>query len=128
MYHVCMAGENLQSAAAALDQLRSFRARQQREVALGEVVGEEHARLKAAHKHLATIIDAWRCVVPDELLKQTKVRSFSRGKLIIAGADASVKFRLENWLRGGGRSMLAGCAKTTIRDIVIKVGIRNDEN
>jgi len=116
-----MAGENLQSAAAALDQLRSFRARQQREVALGEVVGEEHARLKAAHKHLATIIDAWRCVVPNEMLETTEVRAYTRSKLTISAADTSVRFRLAGWLRGGGKAMLVGCSSVPIGKIVIKL-------
>ena len=40
--------------------------------------------------------------------------------LTIETPDAGTRYLVEQWLRGGGRAMLAGCAPGTIKRVVVR--------
>ncbi|HZW08966.1 MAG TPA: DciA family protein [Phycisphaerales bacterium] len=115
-----MGGRDLQRAAASIEKIRSLRVRPERDLTVGPVVGELHDKLARELKQTGGMGEAWRTVVPSELGARTRLRSFQRGVLTIEAPDAATRYLLEQWLRGGGRAMLAGCAPATVRRVVIR--------
>ena len=64
--------------------------------------------------------EAWRTVAPDSFRDKARIVSFQRGVLTIETPDAGVRYLVEQWLRAGGQRMLAGCAPTTIRRVLVR--------
>jgi hypothetical protein len=115
-----MASRELQRAADSIEKIRSLRVREGRNLAVGPAVGELHQKYAREIKQTGGIGEAWRTVVPSELAAKTRVQSFQRGVLTIETPDAGTRYLVEQWLRGGGRAMLAGCAPGTVRRVVVR--------
>lgn len=115
-----MGERELQAAAASIEKIRSLRVRPPRDAAAAGAVGELRDKLEREIKQTGGMGEAWRTVVPSELLAKTKLKSFARGVLTVEVADTSTRYLLERWLRGGGRQMLAGCAPVTVTRVAVR--------
>lgn len=117
-----MSSRELERAAAAIERVRSLRVRAERDFAAAGAVGELRDKLEREIKQTGGMGEAWRTAAPSELAARTHVVSFTRGVLTVHSPDAATRYRVEQWLRGGGRQMLAGCAPATIRRVVVRAG------
>lgn len=115
-----MGEREIQQAAAAIEKVRSLRVRPPRETLAAGAVGELRDRLEREIKQTGGMGEAWRTVAPDALRDKARIASFQRGVLTIQTPDAATRFRVEQWLRAGGERMLAGCAPTTVRRVVVR--------
>ena len=115
-----MGDREIQRAAAAIEKVRSFRVRPPRETLFAGAVGELRDKLEREIKQTGAMGEAWRTVAPDTLRDKARIVSFQRGVLIIETPDAGVRYLVEQWLRGGGERMLAGCAPSTVKRVVVR--------
>ncbi len=115
-----MGSRELERAAASIEKIRALRVREGRNLGASAAVGELHDRLDRELRQSGGMGEAWRTVVPSELAPKTRVKSFQRGILTIEVPDAPTRYLVEQWLRGGGRQMLAGCAPATIRRVAVR--------
>ncbi|MBK7403125.1 MAG: DUF721 domain-containing protein [Phycisphaerales bacterium] len=117
-----MVHRDLLLAANAIEKVRALRVRAERDLAASGAVGELRDKLEREFKQTGGMGEAWRTAAPSELASRTRVVSFTRGVLTIHAPDAATRYRVEQWLRGGGRQMLSGCAPTTIKRVVVRAG------
>jgi len=119
-----MGDREIQHAAASIEKIRSLRVRPARDTSAAGVVGELRDKLEREIKQAGGMGEAWRTVAPDNLRDRARITSFQRGVLTIESPDAGTRYLIEQWLRGGGRQMLAGCAPGTIKRVVVREGGR----
>lgn len=115
-----MTEREIQRAAAAIEKVRSLRVRSPRDTAAAGAVGEVRDALEREIKQTGGMGEAWRAVAPDTLRDRARIKSLQRGVLTIETPDAGTRYLVEQWLRGGGRGMLAGCAPGTIKRVVVR--------
>lgn len=116
-----MQDRELKAAASSIDRLRRFRVRPTPDRHAGGMIDAVRDELGRRVRSTAGIVDAWRAVVPDELADRTVVGGFRRSVLTIETPDATTRYLVQRWLRGGGQHMLAGCAPGTIRKVIVKI-------
>lgn len=117
-----MASRELERAAESIEKIRSLRVRPERDRSAAGAVGELRDRLEREIKQTGGMGEAWRTAAPSGLAAKTRVRSFQRGVLTIEVPDSATRYLVEQWLRGGGRQMLAGLAPATVRRVTLQVG------
>jgi hypothetical protein len=115
-----MRERGIHDAAAAIEKIRKLRVWSDRAKPAGEAVGALRDRLEVEVKQTGGMGEVWRTVAPDHLRSRTRVRSFKRGVLTIEAPDASSRYLVDQWLRGGGREMLVGCAPATMKRVVVR--------
>ncbi len=70
-------------------------------------------------------IEAWNTVVPDDLNEQTDALGLDRGRLIVRVPSAAIRYKADNWLRGGGLGELQALARVPIRSVQMKIVAQN---
>jgi hypothetical protein len=85
-------------------------------------VGEAHAAVERAAKSGSALEKAWREVLPASLLGRAASVSLTRGVLTVRASDASARWEVDRWLRGGGERELARAARVVIRRVKFVAG------
>lgn len=115
-----MPDRELSQAAAAIEKIRALRVRPPGDTSAAGAVGELRDRLEREIKQTGGMGEAWRTAAPDNLRDKARITSFQRGVLIIETPDAATRYLIEQWLRAGGRQMLATCAPSTVRRVLVR--------
>ena len=115
-----MSEREIQRAAAAIEKVRSLRVRPPRDTAAAGAVGEVREALEREIKQTGGMGEAWRALAPATQRAPAPGKRFQRRGGAIATPAAGAGYRVEQWLRGGGRAMLAGCAPGTIKRVVVR--------
>lgn len=108
--------------AALLERLRSVRVRAPKDVSIGDTIGEQLRRMRQAARATSGTANAWDALLSGaglrpELLERTRVVSFRYGVLTVRVADASTRYAVDRFLRGGGENALARLAPTTLKRV-----------
>lgn len=125
-YHADVPDRDLQHAAASINRLRELRVRPAPDRCAARTIDTVRDDLRKRVQATGGIIEAWRTVVPDNLRDRAFLQTFQRGVLMIDTPDASTRYLLQRWLRGGGQRMLAGCSPATIKKIVVRIAAQAD--
>lgn len=115
-----MPDREISQAAAAIEKIRALRVRPPRDTSAAGAVGELRDTLERQIKQTGGMGEAWRTVAPDNLRDKARITSFQRGVLTIETPDAATRYLTEQWLRAGGRQMLATCAPATLKRITVR--------
>ena len=115
-----MSEREIQRAAAAIEKVRSLRVRPPRDTAAAGAVGEVREALEREIKQTGGMGEAWRARAPAPPGARARGITVQPGLDRLAPQDPGRRFKVEQWLRGGGRAMLAGCAPGTIKRVVVR--------
>lgn len=100
---------------ARLDRLRASRGITSKDTTITAEMGELLKHVKAQARSLGDTGAAWRAAVPESLGAQCELRHVKRGVLTVAPPNASVKFKLDAWLRAGGEQELIKVARSVTK-------------
>lgn len=78
--------------------------------------------LRRSHRSLAAVASLWTTHCPPRLLPRTAIVSMNRSVLTIAADDASTRFELDRWLRGGAEDRLIAASTTPLGRIKVILG------
>ncbi len=108
--------------AARLEQLRNWRARPDREVAIGSLIDAKLADAQRTRKRLGSFVELWETVLPDELAAHTRVTGIRGGVVQVAVDSSATAYELDRRLREGlEEQMRRAYGKTFVR-VRITVG------
>ena len=103
-------------ATARLEQLRRWRSRPDRAVAIEPLIA---ARLKEARRHqktLGSFVELWETVLPDELAGRTRVTGLRNGVVQVTVDSSATAYELDRRLREGlEQQMRRAFGKTLVR-------------
>jgi hypothetical protein len=105
-----------------LDRLRSMRVRPDRARDLSMDMQAQLKSLRKVSRTESALIEAWRTAAPDDLARACTPKGLRAGYLEITVPDASVRFRVDRWLRSGGQRELSALAKTPVRGVRLLIG------
>ncbi|MCA9302592.1 MAG: DUF721 domain-containing protein [Phycisphaerales bacterium] len=111
----------------ALERLRGFRVYPDCARMLTNDVQTMMKSLRRVSAGETAAIEAWETVVPDELRESTDALGLDRGKLIVRVPSAAMRYKADNWLRGGGLRELQSLARVPIRSVSMKIVARMDD-
>ncbi|MCU0688182.1 MAG: DUF721 domain-containing protein [Phycisphaerales bacterium] len=94
-----------------LDNLRRWRAGPGKDLTIGGEMGSLIKQVRAQVRGLSDAADVWRTVVPQDLGSECRLISVKRGVLAVVAPNASVRYRLDSWLRAGGEKALASASR-----------------
>ncbi len=77
---------------------------------------------KDAAKRVGATGGLWVQHCPAEMVGRTSVQGVARGVLTIAVDNASTRFALDRWLRGGGEAEIIAASTTPIRKVKLVIG------
>jgi len=110
------------SAAGEIGRLQKFRARREPGIAVGVAARAVAEGLEREHRLTGGLAGAWAALCPAELAERSRVVRFAAGVVTVEVADGATRFRLDRWLRSGGRAALQARAGGGIRRVVMRVG------
>ena len=102
--------------------LRGLRVREEWDRSLGVTVRAIESELKQAERRLGGVGAVLAEVCPARLLAHCRVRSVSRGTLIVEVDQASARYQLDRWLRSGGETRLIEASGASIRRVKLVPG------
>lgn len=105
-----------------IQRLRRHRARPERATALGGLLASEAETLGRLRKRLGGAGRAWAACCPESLAGLTTPVGLSGGVLRVAARDASARYRVDRWLRGGGLSALRRASSAPISRVRVEIG------
>ncbi len=100
-----------------IERLRGFRNRPEPGVALASLVGEAQKELMRRRRAVGGISAAWAELAPAELAAGAELVGQRGGVLTVRVADASARFGLDRWLRGGGLAALRARSRAALRSV-----------
>ncbi|MFN7374897.1 MAG: DciA family protein [bacterium] len=102
-----------------LDRLRATRGIVYKDVTIKEEMGMLLTHIKQQARALGDAGEAWGKVVPAEIGSQCELRHIKRGVLTVCAPNASVKFKLDAWLRAGGEQTVGQAARSVTKVRVV---------
>ena len=108
--------------AGRLEQLRNWRARPDRVVAIGPLIDAKLADAQRTRKRLGSFVELWETVLPDELAAHTRVTGIRGGVVRVSVDTSATAYELDRRLREGlEEQMRRAYGKTFVR-VRITVG------
>ena len=105
-----------------IEQLRNWRARPDREVAIGSLIEEKLVEAERVRKRLGSFVELWETVLPDELAAHTRVTAIRGGVVQVTVDSSATAYELDRRLREGlEQQMRRAYGKTFVR-VKVKVG------
>jgi hypothetical protein len=93
--------------------------------AITQEVAREIKALSAAHGAVGGLDRAWEGLAPGALAQTCTPISLSPGGVLtIAAQDASARFALERWLKGGGEALVRQACAKSLRRIAVRLRAR----
>lgn len=110
------------ASAAGLQRLRDNRVTPSRDVSMLPALDHELRRVRQIERSAVGTANAWDSLLanaglPGEMAARLRVVSFRAGVLTVRAADASTKYAMDRFLRGGGEAALARLTPTTLRRV-----------
>lgn len=112
------------AAAAVIERLRETRRRREPGVRLDEALAAQTQRLRTMKRRLGSAGSAWSSCCPPEFAQTTTPRALRSGVLTVAVDDASVRYRVDRWLRAGGLEALQRACPASLRRVRLEHGAR----
>ena len=109
------------AAVLRLERLRELRAPRMRAVRLDATVVVQVERLRKLRRRLGGAGAAWAACCPEELLERTMPIALQGGVLKVTTTDASVRYRVDRWLRGGGLEELGRASAAPVRRVRLEI-------
>jgi hypothetical protein len=100
-----------------IERRRSQRVWPERDLSLGEVLGEEERKLRQRHRAVGCVAELWNELTPAGLVEKTELVGLTQGVLRVRVSDSSARFALDRWLRTGGEAELVRRAPVGVRKI-----------
>ncbi len=110
------------NAGGEIGRLQKFRAVRPPGIAVGVAARALAEGLEREHRLTGGLAGAWAALCPPELSERSRVVRFASGVVTVEVTDGSTRFRLDRWLRSGGRDALQARAGGGIRRVVMRVG------
>ncbi len=109
-------------ATARLEQLRRWRSRPDRAVAIEPLIAARLKEAKRLQKTLGSFVELWETVLPDELAERTQVTGLRSGVVQVTVDSSATAYELDRRLREGlEQQMRRAFGKTLVR-VKITVG------
>ncbi|MEZ6242436.1 MAG: DciA family protein [Phycisphaerales bacterium] len=103
--------------AASLDRLRGHRNRPDRASDLAGEMASAAKQVKSRARAVGGIAAAWEVCVPDDLRGACELVSCTNGVVTVRALDATARYRLDRWLRGGGERTLRETAQAAVKRV-----------
>lgn len=110
------------AAAAYLARLRDYRRRRDPATPLGAAVTQEVEALRRLQRRLGDAGRAWGVCSPEPFSDKAVPVGFHGGVLTVACSDASVRHRVDRWLRSGGLAELQRASRAPLRRVRVTIG------
>jgi predicted nucleic acid-binding Zn ribbon protein len=105
-----------------IEQLRNWRARPDREAAIGPLVEARLADAERTRKRLGSFVELWETVLPGDLASHTRVTGIRGGVVQVSVDTSATAYELDRRLREGlEEQMRRAYGKTFVR-VKITVG------
>ena len=105
----------------AIGQLRNWRARPDRAVAIGSLIEAKRVEVERVRKRLGSFVELWETVLPDELAAHTRVTAIRGGVVHVTVDTSATAYELDRRLREGlEQQMRRAYGKTFVR-VKVKV-------
>ncbi len=108
-------------AAGEIARLQKFRAVREPGVAIGAAARAVAEGLERERRLTGGLAGAWAALCPPELAGRSRVVRFVGGVVTVEVTDGATRFRVDRWLRSGGRAALQDRAGGGIRRLVMRV-------
>ncbi len=106
-----------------LEQLRNWRARPERELAIASLIDAKLVEAERVRKRLGSFVELWETVLPDELASHTRVTAIRGGVVQVTVDTSATAYELDRRLREGlEQQMRRAYGKTFVRVKVKVVG------
>lgn len=105
--------------------LRKSRLWAERDLSISREIAAVADETRRAAKSALGVGATWAMVCPSELVAHTKVESLQRSLLTVAVDDASARYLLDRWLRGGGEAEVVRASGPAVRKVKL-VSARGD--
>ncbi len=103
--------------AASLERLRGHRNWPDRAAGLGGEAAAAAKDAKSRARAVGGIAAAWAVCVPDDLRGACELVSCTNGVVTVRAGDATARYVLERWLRGGGEKTLRETAEAAVKRV-----------
>lgn len=108
--------------ARRLADLRERRGARRPTGSMGDAFASAAKELERQRRRTGAVAGAWEAVCPAELIDRTAIEGVSRGVLTIRVADASTRFQLDRFMRGGGEMEVIRRSPSGVRRVKLVVG------
>ena len=105
-----------------VEQLRAWRARPEREVAVGPLIESKLADARRAQKQLGSFVELWESVLPAELAVHTRVTGLRSGVVHVTVDTSATAYELDRCLREGLEQQMRRAYGKTLMRVKITVG------
>lgn len=106
---------------AQLEQIRSWRARKDRDISINAPIQELRRNLKKSSKQLTQLIEAWDELVPPHIHRSANPVSFQAGVLEICADGSPTAYQLNRIIRAGLLRELQRRCSGTLKQIRVRV-------
>ncbi len=113
---------DLSDAVRRVEQLRAWRARPERDVAVGPLIASKLADAQRAQKQLGSFVELWESVLPDELAVHTRVTGLRSGVVQVTVDTSATAYELDRCLREGLEQQMRRAYGRTLLRVKITVG------
>ncbi len=96
--------------------------KRQRDPSIGNDLAALERMLSKIDARLSACITAWRALLPDDLVRQTRLKTYSRGVLTVIVENPGVAYELDRALRGGVQKAMRAQVPFTLTRIKTEVG------
>lgn len=104
-----------------LGKVRAGRIRPQWQAVVGGEIEQIRKELGKRVRANAQLVDAWREVAPGELRDHAWPAGLVRGTLRIETDGPGFRYRVEQWLRAGGRKALLERCSASVRRVKVEI-------
>jgi hypothetical protein len=105
-----------------IERLKTWRVPGDRVMRLSDAVDSMQQRATRVQQQLGSFIDAWDQLVPDAIVRSTRVDSKRGGTVHVIARSASVAFELDRHLRNGLLNDLRHASRGSITAVRVRVG------
>lgn len=105
---------------AEIEQLRRHRSRAERDLSIRSIIESTAAALRRTERGLGELIELWHELLPPEVANHSELVGLRSGILEVAVHSASVRYQLDQALRGGALDEL----KRRYRGTLVRVRVK----
>ena len=107
---------------AWMERIRPFRARRDRETAIGADLEALRRGFAERQRALGDVIEAWNALAPASIQEVSTVAGVSNGTLTIAARGSSASYEISRALRDGLERRIVERLPARVRRVKVKVG------
>lgn len=111
-----------------LQQRQGAAEKRQGDPTIGRLLESMERKLTKVDARLSACINAWRAELPEELVRQTRLKTYSRGVLTVIVENPGVAYEIDRCLRGGAQKAIRAQLSFTLTRIRTEVGALDPSN